>query len=169
MVLTLEDLAYITGVSGRGSGNRYKALAQKMRKKIHATFFDNEKRLYYTYATAKERRHFSEYNQALAILSGVAGKSLPGEIAVSIQAKRDMQPCSLFNKIYSYEAMLIVSSAYLPFIREDIKKTWAPMLYGGATTFWETEKGGSDFNGAGSLCHGWSALPVYIYKKYLGL
>ena len=35
------------------------------------------------------------------------------------------------------------------------------MLDAGATTFWETEKGATDFDGAGSLCHGWSALPIY--------
>ena len=44
------------------------------------------------------------------------------------------------------------------------------MLYQGATTFWETEKGGWDFANAGSLCHGWSAIPVYVYFAYgLGL
>ena len=36
------------------------------------------------------------------------------------------------------------------------------MLDCGATTFWETEKGAADFEGAGSLCHGWSAFPIYF-------
>lgn len=35
------------------------------------------------------------------------------------------------------------------------------MLDDGATTFWETELGADDFGGAGSLCHGWSAIPIY--------
>jgi len=38
------------------------------------------------------------------------------------------------------------------------------MLDRGATTFWETIKGADDFGGAGSLCHGWSALPIYYYE-----
>ena len=29
---------------------------------------------------------------------------------------------------------------------------------------WETEKGAADFDFAGSLCHGWSALPVYYHQ-----
>ncbi len=33
----------------------------------------------------------------------------------------------------------------------------------GSTTCWETQYGAADFNNAGSLCHGWSALPVYYY------
>jgi hypothetical protein len=39
------------------------------------------------------------------------------------------------------------------------------MLSCGATTFWETILGAEDFNGAGSLCHGWSAIPVYWLTK----
>jgi hypothetical protein len=35
------------------------------------------------------------------------------------------------------------------------------MLDGHSTTLWETAKGGDDFVYAGSLCHGWSSLPVY--------
>ena len=40
------------------------------------------------------------------------------------------------------------------------------MLDAGATTFWETELGATDFDGAGSLCHGWSAVPLYIICHY---
>jgi len=40
------------------------------------------------------------------------------------------------------------------------------MLYHGATTFWETILGEEDFSNAGSLCHGWSAVPIYFYHKY---
>ena len=41
------------------------------------------------------------------------------------------------------------------------------MLYHGATSFWETIKGADDFDKAGSLCHGWSAIPVYFYYAYI--
>ena len=37
----------------------------------------------------------------------------------------------------------------------------------GTTTVWETDKGVSDFNNAGSLCLGWSALPVYYIHLVL--
>ena len=41
------------------------------------------------------------------------------------------------------------------------------MLFQGAATFWETDKGLRDFDGAGSLCHGWSGIPIYLYGAYV--
>ena len=41
------------------------------------------------------------------------------------------------------------------------------MLFSGATSFWETAAGADDFGKAGSLCHGWSAIPIYFYYRYL--
>jgi hypothetical protein len=40
------------------------------------------------------------------------------------------------------------------------------MIAQGATTFWETADGAAAFSNAGSLCHGWSAIPVILYHKY---
>jgi len=55
-------------------------------------------------------------------------------------------------------------------VSEFIFKNWTPMVFAGATTFWETPRGAADFDHAGSLCHGWSALPVYYYHAHvLGL
>ena len=41
------------------------------------------------------------------------------------------------------------------------------MLYNGATSFWEHIDGAWAFGDAGSLCHGWSAIPVILYGKYV--
>ena len=40
------------------------------------------------------------------------------------------------------------------------------MLFHGAASFWEIEKGASDFDNAGSLCRGRAAVAAYIYLKY---
>jgi hypothetical protein len=70
-------------------------------------------------------------------------------------------------KCYFYDALLLVSKDYKDYILDDIDKTYSYMLSKGATTFWETIKGKEDFDGAGSLCHGWSAMPVYYYNTLL--
>ena len=65
---------------------------------------------------------------------------------------------------FKYDALLKVDKArYTSEILSDIDERWGKMLDAGATTFWETEEGASAFGGAGSLCHGWSALPIYYY------
>ena len=55
---------------------------------------------------------------------------------------------------------------YRDFVLSDIRKNYGFMLDAGATSAWETIKGSADFGGAGSLCHGWSAIPVYYYHKF---
>jgi len=47
-----------------------------------------------------------------------------------------------------------------------IMQVWGSMVYSGSTTFWETIDGGDAFSKAGSLCHGWSAIPIYFWHKY---
>jgi hypothetical protein len=51
---------------------------------------------------------------------------------------------------------------------DDVATRWGDMLAYGATSFWETFSGMAEysFGGAGSLCHGWAALPIYVYYTY---
>ena len=66
---------------------------------------------------------------------------------------------------FRYEALLKKDKEfYKDVILEEIDATYFGMLQEGATSFWETLKGDEDFDYAGSLCHGWSAMPVYYYE-----
>ena len=51
--------------------------------------------------------------------------------------------------------------AAIPFF-EDYKM----MLDNGATATWETIDGAKAFENAGSLCHGWTAIPIIYYHRY---
>ena len=71
-------------------------------------------------------------------------------------------------RCFEYDALLLLDKdRYREEILLDIDRRWGKMLDEGATTFFETELGAADFNGAGSLCHGWSAIPVYYYHILL--
>ena len=108
----------------------------------------------------------SQYGNALAILCGYASKE-EGEII----AEELMDPCSDFVKStlasrpFVYDALLKVEKGNASYVLEDIKRTYGRMLADGATTFYETELGWKDFDNAGSLCHGWSACPIYYFEK----
>lgn len=76
-------------------------------------------------------------------------------------------PVSLAYSIFKYEALLQQPEGYGTQVFEEIAARWGRMLYSGATTFWETDVGAADFGWAGSLCHGWSGIPVYLFGAYL--
>ena len=106
---------------------------------------------------------------ALAILCGAA----EGETAVRLAHKlafdaQNMTPVTLSMACFVYDALLRVDEErYRSFVLDEIERKYQKMLDAGASSFWETEQGESDFNNAGSLCHGWSAMPVYYYHKLL--
>ncbi len=67
---------------------------------------------------------------------------------------------------FLYEALLKVDKNDKDYILNDIKEKYGYMLSTGCQTCWETILGAEDFDGAGSLCHGWSALPIYYLNKF---
>ena len=50
-------------------------------------------------------------------------------------------------------------------LEKRIFSDWGPMLLSGASTFYEVSGGSLAFDGAGSLCHGWSALPAFYARR----
>lgn len=60
------------------------------------------------------------------------------------------------------------AKTYRQAVFDEIADRWGEMLFNGATSFWETFTGTEEytFNGATSLCHGWGALPIYLYYTY---
>ena len=69
--------------------------------------------------------------------------------------------------IFTYEALMKVSDENGEYVLRDIEAQWTRMLRSNTDTFWETQRGADDFDNAGSLCHGWAAVPIYIFSKYL--
>ena len=114
------------------------------------------------YSFCTERSLYPELAQALAVVSGVA-ESHRKRLVRGLTRKIYTPRATLSSQIFTYQAMLTQPET-IPVIRRQIAKTWGDMLAAGATSFWETEKGEADFDRAGSLCHGWSAVPVYVYR-----
>ena len=106
---------------------------------------------------------YGQLGNALAILAGLGDASLAKKVAEC----DGLTPATLSMKPFVYDALLTVKGEYEDFIISDIKRVWGRMLDCGATSFWETELGWEDFDKAGSLCHAWSAAPVY-YLDILG-
>ena len=95
-------------------------------------------------------------------------KAVPAEKQETLRAllkSGPLLPVTLSYSIFKYDALMTDPNNF-QWMMDDIAQIWGKMLFSGATTFWETAEGASDFHYAGSLCHGWSAVPLHLYHRY---
>jgi hypothetical protein len=106
-----------------------------------------------------------DLSNSYAILSGICTKDEAKELAERMK-NREFTETTLSMKGFYYDALLCADGKNSEYIMAEICKNYAYMLDHGATTFWETILGAEDFKFAGSLCHGWSAIPIYYIRKF---
>ena len=146
-----------------GMENPYLGEAEKIAQRAKQTFFREDDT---AYALTEHGKEYTELGNALAILAGFLSEE-QAEAVCEKMVKYEFSRCSLSCTLFKFSALLQTNEEkYRPFVFDEIRKTYGKMLEKGATSFWETERGADDFNKAGSLCHGWSAIPIYFYSKY---
>ena len=141
--------------------NDYAAIAEKLNFSIRAHFYCAKENVFFDRVSTETR---SVLGNSLAILCGACDKECAIALCEKMLFDEDFTKISLSMKCFLYDALLLTDSVkYGPVILEDIEKAYRPMVDYGTGTVWETEIGERDFGKAGSLCHGWSALPIYYY------
>ncbi|MBE6690250.1 MAG: hypothetical protein E7590_03080 [Ruminococcaceae bacterium] len=158
--LALQHMADISDALEVAHG--YRAIADRLNEQIANNFFDNKKQLCFDRNVPEKT--YSALGNALAVLCGV----IRGENAITVCEKlafdRSLTPISVSMQCFVFDALLQTDFArFRPYVLEKIEQTYRPMVELGLGTVWETEQGEADFQNAGSLCHGWSAMPVYYY------
>lgn len=144
----------------------YLSLSGSVNEQIRLRFFDSEEG---AFRNGDTDWNFSQLTNALAVLCGAASDSQAREIARRLADYGcSWTPATLSMLCFVYDALLMADKeGYRAHILRDIDTRYKRMLDGGATSFWETEKGPGAFDRAGSLSHGWSAMPVYYYNILL--
>lgn len=145
---------------------KYKTSLGDLRDSAHSMFWSEEKEYYKSFVGGAYPEHYSQLSGALAILAGFVPEEKKDTVRNKITSDTSLTECTLSMTIYKYEALL-GDRKYADFVFEEIEELWGYMICRGATSFWETIKGGWDFHRAGSLSHAWSAVPLYIYYAYL--
>ncbi|MBQ3490696.1 MAG: family 78 glycoside hydrolase catalytic domain [Clostridia bacterium] len=146
--------------------NRYEEIAEMLNRSVRKYFYCEEKELF---ADRMQNRSYSVLGNSLAVLCGACEKEKVGVICEKMISNHTLTPISLSMKCFLYDALLMEdSSRYREYILSDIRTLYRPMVEYGVGTVWETEKGEADFHQAGSLCHGWSAMPIYYYHVLKG-
>ena len=169
--LALQNMAAICAYIGKnGDGMKYAEQAVKLNKAIADKFYNNETKLFNTF----DDKHFDKYSvltNALCLLCGAA-ENVDKTVMLEILAHNGGQydgfkviPNTLSMNSFRFDALLKTDAEkYRDVILDELDRDYLYMLRNGATSFWETINGDFDFGYAGSLCHGWSALPVYYYE-----
>jgi hypothetical protein len=157
--IALQKMAEISDVLG--IENHYGVIAEKLNASIRSIFYDREKGLF---RDRNGKISYSVLGNSIAILCGACEKAEECALCEKLWSDALLTPVSLSMKCFFYDACLRVDrEKYRTFIFDDIEKYYRPMVEYGVGTVWETELGERDFRRAGSLCHGWSALPIYYY------
>jgi len=142
-----------------------------MKTAYHQAFFDEAKGCYNSFTGREGRFHRCELTQALSLLSGFVPEEKKDPVREALAHAHESDPAfhpiTLSHTIFKYEALLQDPARYAPLVFGTIARDYGYMLRQGATTFWETIDGADAFGKAGSLCHGWSAVPAYLYLRYI--
>jgi hypothetical protein len=157
--IALQNMDEICKIIGKPAV--YRNIAEKLNDNINRSFFDGEKGLYFDQADSK---NFSKLSNSLAILCGAANPDLSKSICEKITCDDTLTDITLSMQTFFFDALLHCDKEkYSAYVIDEIERKYRPMVEYGVGTVWETELGQADFGNAGSLCHGWSALPVYYY------
>lgn len=142
---------------------KYYEVSKQLNKAMHDAFWRPEHLGYATYLQEKEPSH--ELTQSMMMFCNAVPGQWKKEVINTIKSKK-LIPCSLSMTIYTYEVLLQYSKDNYAYVEADMESIWSKMLCTNTDTFWETDEGADAFSYAGSLCHGWSAVPIYIWGKY---
>ncbi len=129
-------------------------------------FWSEEDGAYASFLRRGEKLQYAELIQALALYTGACPAHRRSSLREGLAEGRWL-PATLSYSVFKYEALLQEPERYAQQVFHEIACRWGRMLLQGATAFWETDRGAADFDGAGSLCHGWSGIPIYLYGAYV--
>ncbi len=155
--------AYAEICASLGKENSFAGLSEAIAENAGKHFYDEKNKLFYI-STPEEKP--TEFANSLAVVSGIANGEQAKYICEKL-ASEELFPSSLSTKPFKFDALLMTGkNSYKTNVVEEIRRMFKLMLDSGSTTVWETEMGDKDFENAGSLCHGWSAFPVYYYRLF---
>ena len=169
--LALQSMSAICAFIGKDAdGEKYAAIAEKLNRAIALNFFDPDTLLFHSFGD-RFRDEYSVLTNSLCLLCGAANGLDTSRILEILENNGGeyegirIIPNTLSMNSFRFDALLKTDpKKYRNVILDELDRDYLYMLRNGATSFWETIKGDFDFDYAGSLCHGWSALPIYYYE-----
>ncbi len=169
--VALQKLANIAeALDMHADAAQYRSEAARINGALAKAFYNPDTKLFESF-DCRNQGDYSVLTNSLCVLCGAADRV---DTSVMLKVMVDNGPAdtgltvrssTLSMNAFRFDALLKVDKEkYGPIIIAEIDRIYMDMLQRDATSFWETALGAADFEGAGSLCHGWSALPLYYYE-----
>lgn len=186
--IALQNMAKIAvALKKADDAAMFEKTSEQINKSIRKEFFDSEAGVFKAYR-GKYEGCISVLANAVCVLCGAA-EGVPVQNLEKLLADFELEQekhlgitnalgseeeeykgetvvgCTLSMLPFQFDALLKLNrNKYAPYVLEKIDEIYYYMISQGATACWETLLGESDFDNAGSLCHGWAAMPVYYYN-----
>lgn len=135
----------------------YDQVLNELRPRIESYFWNQEAGYYDTFRGCKQH-HL--HTQALMLFNDLVPKEKRSQLALA-PVDDSLVPLTFSSMPYFLRVWMKISSGGRRLVEQMVRTKFGTMVTKGATSFWETPGGGDAFSYAGSLCHGWSNLPVY--------
>ena len=153
--------AWMHEQNGDCAALRLREQYKKLSAAIATAFWNDRRSAVASRSSGGPDDHCSELATALALTLGVLDAERSERAASSI-INGGLVPATLSSMRYLVDGLFRSGPQARTHLLDRVEKTWGSMILRGATSCWETIAGADDFDGAGSLCHGWSALPVFV-------
>lgn len=165
LVLTASErvAALEERVGNLAAARKFRAYADRLASCL-PRYFDEETGLYASFLKNGKRTGFHIYALSTYLLTGRIPEEHRGALLEEIKRPTVSVKPTLGALHAKYEALLRFDGDE-EYILSEIEEIFPKMIYAGATSYWETEAGEADFEDAGSLCHGWSAVACWVYSR----
>ena len=154
-------------------GASYRQRRAELVRNIDVYYWDDEQGAYLD-SFSSGRRHITRQTNIFAVLFHIANPARRERILKTIINSDTLPPITTpyFN---FFELDMLAEAGALDQVMERLRTYWGGMLERGAVTFWEefdpAITGPEQYDMYGdkfgkSLCHAWSASPIYLLSKY---
>jgi len=162
----LAELFRLIGENNKAE--KYDKYAEMLKIGLES-LYDEKKGLYKSYIDEEDKQLYHVLTNTIALASGaVTDKKRIAHICEVLKYPEKYGAVEMSLPYFSikYDVLIEHCEDGLDFAIDQICEIFGGMLFGGATSFWETVYGEMDFSNAGSLCHGWAGLSCYVLDKY---
>jgi hypothetical protein len=158
-----------------GGAAKYEALAEDLKKKTFAIFWDDTQHaLVNNRKNGQLNRQVTRYANMFAMMYGYLDEAKTADVKQHVLLNDSVQKITTpYMRFYELAALCEIGEH--KYVVKEVLDYWGGMLDLGATSFWEqfdpAEKGRQHLAMYGrpygrSLCHAWGASPLYLFGKY---